>query len=253
MRRLLGAVFVAGLIVGCEALRPQPAGVAPAEPVPRVAAAGPAVPKGEVIRTSAQVPAVSLPAVPTAAQAVPEDVLVLVAKCLERGDHRGAAGHLETYVRANPDQPLFRLQLAELYLRCGLAAEAKVHYERFVADARGVPALGPHRITGHIRLMELAQKSGDRFGELYHRGVGLLLLVKSQDGAADRDAEFCEEMLCKALRALADAKELKPADPRVREHLAEALDRVGSQRSAAAERAAARAGVTSGETKLPLE
>jgi hypothetical protein len=172
---------------------------------------------------------------------------VLVAKCLERADHRGAAAHLETYVRAHPDQPLFRLQLAELYLRCDQFAEAKCHYEQFVAVACG-PTLAPHVITAHIKLMELAQRSGDTFGELYHRGAGLLLLVASQDSAKDRDAEFCEEMLCKALRALTSAKELKPGDPQVRVCLAEALDRVGSGRAARAERAAVRESVTGGLT-----
>src|SRR3989442_260131 len=81
-------------------------------------------------------------------------------------------------------------------------AEAKFHYERFVVDGEGVAALGPHLVTGHIKLMEMAQRSGDRFGELYHRGAGLFLLVKEQDGAKDRDEPFCEEMLCKSLRAL---------------------------------------------------
>ena len=243
MRRLCVALFVAGLAVGCEALRPaQQPPAAPADTLHRVATALPAAPKpAEVLLASAK-----QPALPTAAQVVPEDPLVLVAQCLERDDPRGAATHLETYVRAHPDQPLFRLQLAELYLRCDRPTEAKFHYERFVADAQGVLTLDPHRVTGHIRLMELAQRSGDKFGELYHRGVGLLLLVKTQDAAKDRDAVFCEEMLCKALRSLTDAKDLKPNDPRVRSHLAEVLDRAGSRRAASAERAAARASVTGG-------
>jgi hypothetical protein len=246
--RAVGVLLVA-TAVGCEALRPaqQPPPVAPAETLHRVAPNNPPAPKppAEVLRASAQ-----QPAVPTAAQVVPEDPLVLVAQCLERDDFRGATTHLETYVRAHPDQPLFRLQLAELYLRCERPAEARFHYEGFAADARGVPALVPHLVTGHIRLMELAQRSGDKFGELYHRGAGLLLLVTAQDSAKDRDALFCEEMLCKALRALTDAKELKPNDPRARASLAEALDRVGSRRAASAEREAARASVTSGGWKL---
>ena len=244
MRRLCVTLFVAGLAVGCEALRPaQQPPPAPAEVLHRVAPAP--KPPVEVLRASAQ-----QPALPTAAQVVPEDALVLVAKCLERDDLRGAATHLEAYVRAHPDQPLFRLQLAELHLRCERPTEARFHYEGFVAGARGVPALVPHLVTGHIRLMELAQRSGDRFGELYHRGAGLLLLVKAQDADKNRDAQFCEEMLCKALRALTDAKELKPTDPRVRESLAEVLDRAGSRRAASAEREAARASVTGGGWKL---
>ncbi|MBN9119405.1 MAG: hypothetical protein J0I06_09640 [Planctomycetes bacterium] len=251
MRCLCAVLFVAGGAVGCEALRPaQPTAVPPpADTLHRPAAAAAAAPKppAEVLRASAQQP------VAPAAQVAPEDPLVLVAKCLERDDARGAAAHLETYVRAHPDQPLFRLQLAELYLRCGLPTEAKFHYEGFVADAEGVTTLAPHLVTGHIRLMETAQRSGDKFGDLYHRGAGLLLLVKTQDGANDRDAVFCEEMLCKALRALTDAKELKPNDPQARARLADALDRAGSRRAANAERAAARACVTGGGRKVLSE
>ena len=249
MPRLCVILFVAGLAVGCEVLRPvQPtAAPAAAETLHRVATTPAPAPKPpvEVLRASAQ-----QPAVPTAAQVEPEDPLLLVAKCLERDDLRGAATHLETYVRAHPDQPLFRLQLAELYLRCEQPAEARFHYERFVEDAQGVATLEAHLVTGHIRLMEMAQRSRDKFGELYHRGAGLLLLVKVQGSAKDRDAVFCEEMLCKALRALTDAKELKPNDPRVRGYLAEVLERAGSHRAADAERAAARTSVTGGGRKL---
>jgi hypothetical protein len=176
-----------------------------------------------------------------------------MAECLVRDDHRGAATHLAAYVRAHPDQPLFRLRLAELYQRGARTADAKFHYERFVADAQdGLPALLPYRVTAHTKLMEIAQQSGDRFGELFHRGVGLLLLVKEQDGLKDGDDGFCEEMLCKALRALADAKELKPSDPRPRVYLAEALDRTGNRHAASAERTAARTSVTAG-TLTPTE
>ena len=70
--------------------------------------------------------------------------------------------------------------------------------------------------------------------------------MKEEDGKPDRDAEFCEEMLCKALRALAGAKELNPSDPRVRVYLAEVYDRSGNRRAAAAERAAAKGGFVPG-------
>jgi predicted Zn-dependent protease len=177
-----------------------------------------------------------------------DDALALVAECLERNDLRAAAIHLDGYVREHPDQFLFRLQLAELYAQAEQPAEAKFHYERFALDAQdGPPALQPHRVTAHTRLMEIAQRRGDRFGELLHRGVGLLLLVKQMDGVKDHDEGFCEEMLCKSLKALQEAKELKPADPRVRVYLAEAHARAGNRSGANAERAGAREGVTCGE------
>jgi Flp pilus assembly protein TadD len=179
--------------------------------------------------------------------------MVRVAECLARADHRGAAAHLSAYVRANPDQPLFRLQLADLCARAALPAEAKVHYERFVADAEdGPPALRPHLVTAHIKLMGLAQARGDTFAEALHRGAGLLQLVKDQDGTADRDPAFCEEMLCKALKALTEAKELRPGDPRPRAALAQVYERAGSAGGARAERAALRADPVPGARKPVL-
>jgi predicted Zn-dependent protease len=176
------------------------------------------------------------------------DSLALAAECLERGDRAGAAVHLEAHVRLHPDQLMFRAQLAELLLRLGRDRDAKAHYERFAADAQAATgAPRTHLVTAHTRLMEIAQRADDRFAEVFHRGVGLLLLVKAQDKLPDRDADFAEEMLCKAIKALAEAKELKPADPRVRVYLAEAYDRSGNRRAADAERAAIGNGFVLGE------
>lgn len=241
MRRAALVLFVVA-VVGCEALRPaQPESSAPvraAPPTPVKPLAVPVVPQpaSAVLLASAK-------------QTAPEDELTLVARCLERGDSLCAAGHLDAYVRANPDQPLFRYQLAELYAKCDRPAEARLHYERFVTEAEGA-ALRPQVVAGHIKLMGIAQQSGDRFAELLHRGAGLLLLVAEQDRSADRDPVFCEEMTCKALKALTDAKELKPNDPRTRVLLADALERVGGRQAANAERAAARGRVTSDGRKV---
>jgi hypothetical protein len=78
-----------------------------------------------------------------------------------------------------------------------------------------------------------------------------LLLVREQDGAKGRDDAFCEEMLCKALAALTEAKECKPADARVRVYLAEAHERAGNRGAADAERAAARTDVAAGVLTAP--
>lgn len=244
--RVVLLLVLAGAVLGCESVRapaPPPATQPPPVTAPvRVVGRPSDVPKTpvEVLRASATVPATT--------QAPPEeDALVLVAKCLERDDHLGAANHLETYVRRHADQLLFRVQLAELYLRADRIADARCHLEQFVADAQsGPPALRPHVVTAHIKLREIAVKGGDRFGEAFHRGVGLLLLVREQDGSPDRDAAFCEEMLCKALAALTEAKQHKPGDARVCVYLAEVHARAGNRLGAEAERAAARSDVVGG-------
>lgn len=239
-------VVLAGVVAGCESVRPAPpsavTGPPPVTAPVRAIKAPP--PKG---------PVEELRAASAPARAPEDDPLALMTRCLERDDHLGAATHLETYVERHTDQPMFRLQLAELYLRAGRAAEAQEHYERFAAAAQFGPSLRPHLVTAHIRLRELAVRSGDRFGEPFHRGVGLLLLAREQDGAKDRDAAFCEEMLCKALAALTEAKEQKPGDARVRVYLAEVHERAGNRLAADAERAAARGDVAAALTEPESE
>jgi hypothetical protein len=236
--RVTAFSLLALVLVGCESMRPS--APAPTQPPPvtapvRVVGKPPEPPKSpvEILRTAATQPAPD-----------EDDPLTSVSKCLERDDHLGAAIHLEGYVRAHPDQPMFRLQLAELYLRAERRPEAKGHLEQFIARAQGGPAtLQPHLVTAHIKLRDIAVGADDRFGEAFHRGAGLLLLVKEQDGDPKRDDTFCEEMLCKSLRALTEAKGLKPGDARVRAYLADVQERMGNRRAADTERAAARADV----------
>lgn len=190
----------------------------------------------------------SVPSTPEA-EAEP-DTLTLAAECLERGDRASAAAHLENYVCRHPDQLMFRAQLAEMLLRLGHDCTARAHYERFAADAQS--ATGPVRnqlISAHTRLMEIAQRANDRFGELFHRGVGLLLLAREQERHPPREAApaFAEEMTCKALSALREAKELKPSDARTRAYLAEALERCGNLHGAEAERLGARSALVPGQ------
>jgi len=170
-----------------------------------------------------------------------DDPLTLVAEAMDRGDKAQAANHLETYVRRHPDQAMFRLQLAELLVQVDQDARAKLHFERFANEVQAKS--GPARdyvVHAHTRLMEIGQRTNDPFAEAFHRGVGLLILLQEQDRSPNRDGEFCEEMLCKALRALNEARELNPQDPRVRVYLAEIYERMGNKRGAATEREAAR-------------
>lgn len=240
--RLYWLALGAFAVLGCESFRsPAPYGPPPSSP--------------------ARVPPQAVESIRPAALAVPidpgvdaidprpaePDTLALAAECLGRGDCANAAIHLESYVCRHPDQLMFRAQLAELLVRAGRDDAARSHYERFVAAAQGATgAPRTHLVTAHTRLMEIAQRQDDRFAEALHRGRGLLLLAKEQDRLADADAEFGEELLCKAIRALAEAKELQPSDPRVRVYLAEAYDRSGNRRAAWAERAAARTALLPG-------
>ena len=163
-----------------------------------------------------------------------DDPLTLAAESLGRGDQATAAIHLETYVRQHPDQLMFRAQLAELLLRLDRLAESKAQFERFILAAQ--EATGPpkaHLTHCHTRLMEIAQRSDDAFAEAFHRGVGLLLLVNGPDRvAASREDELQEEILCQAILALVEAKNLRPTDPRTHFYLGEAYACGGNRRAA---------------------
>jgi hypothetical protein len=185
------------------------------------------------------------------AAALEPDALTLAAECLERGDRARAAVHLEDYVCRHPDQWMFRVQLAEMLLALGRDALARAHFERFIADAPS--SAGPARaqiINAHTRLMEIAERASDRFGELFHRGAGLLLLAGIQEKlpAAEADPTFAEEMLCKALLALREAKEMKPTDARTRAYLAEAYERCGNHQAAEAERLGVQSALIPGQS-----
>ncbi|MCS6866883.1 MAG: hypothetical protein RMJ56_13700 [Gemmataceae bacterium] len=241
--RLLGCFLLATL--GCESLRT----VAPAvneRSTPPLAPTGPTPvsfsppPQATPVGPSEPSPHSPVPREP--------DFLALFMECLERDDLHGAARHLEAYVQRHPDQPLFRFQLAALYTRCHGLREAQFHYECFTRDAETHgTALAAELITAHIQLLEMAQQRGDQFAELYHRGVGLWLLVRQQETDPHRDAAFCEEILCKAYRALTEAKELKPSDPRTRTYLAAIQEYMGNRHAAEAERAAVRRTLVCGE------
>ena len=165
------------------------------------------------------------------------DPLTLAADSLGRGDDSGAAKHFERHLRTHPDQLMFRVHLADLYLKSRRDDDAKAHYERFVADARDAGAVPQSQLVHcHTKLMEIAWRAADRFGERLHRGIGLVVLTRQETD----DADVREEILCKALAALLEAKELWPTHARLNVYLAEAQDRAGNRRAAENARAIAR-------------
>ncbi len=164
-----------------------------------------------------------------------DDALVLAAEALDRGDDRTAAARMGEYVAANPGATMPRAHLAELLYRQGRQAEARRHYERFVADAQ--PATGAprrHLVHCHTRLMAIAEAAGDDYGEALHRGVGLLLLAER-----DPPDAATEPTLAKALDALRAAADERPDSARAHAYLARALQALGQP--AAAGQAASRA------------
>ena len=161
------------------------------------------------------------------------DPLTQAAQSLSRGDQSTAARHLQTYVDQHPDQLMFRAQLAELLLRLDRLDEAKSQFEQFVLAAQQTKgATNDHMVHCHTRLMEIAQRNGERFDEVFHRGLGLLLLVQRLERESGRADETREEVLCQAIQALNQARQMRPTDPRTHLSLAEDYLDAGNRRSA---------------------
>jgi tetratricopeptide (TPR) repeat protein len=168
-----------------------------------------------------------------------DDHLAKAAACLDRGDEPAALPHLVAHVQARPDAVMIRAYLAELLLKLGREDESRRHFERYTRDAAGLTGQPQrHLVHCHTRLMEIAERRNDPFGESLHRGIGLVLLVRQWDAEPDPGAPgLTEQTLTKAAVALREARTRKPSDPRVHLYAAEVYWRLG-QPSAA--RAAAR-------------
>jgi tetratricopeptide (TPR) repeat protein len=138
-----------------------------------------------------------------------------------------------------PDAVMIRAYLADLHFKLGEVVKAKQQYTRYVHDAAGMAGTaGKHLVHGHTRLMHIAAAGEDAFAESFHRGVGLVLLVRQWDaeaaaGTAELDA-LTESTLVRAAEALKVAREVEPNDPRVLVYLAEIWGRLGQPSAARA-------------------
>ena len=142
--------------------------------------------------------------------------LSLAAAHLSLGHDREAIPHLAAYLRARPEHFLVRMPFAEVLTRLERYGEARVQLERFVADVQENPRLADdHLLACHTRLMEIAERVGDEYGERLHRGIGLhLLAVKRLQIGGPKAKALAEEFLCKSAGELTLARMLEPTDAR---------------------------------------
>jgi cytochrome c-type biogenesis protein CcmH/NrfG len=92
--------------------------------------------------------------------------------------------------------------------------------------------------------MEIAIEDNDRYAEEFHRGVGLLWLVRRWDADFQRqDPLEAERTLTKAARSLRRAIAEKPNDPRANLYLGDVYERLGQQSAARAAWRCAKSGL----------
>lgn len=170
-------------------------------------------------------------------QANPEMVrnhLSLAAAYLEKGDEEGACPHLAQYVAAHPEHLMIRSHLAELLMRLHRYPEARLHFERFIADAQeqGEPAT-KQLIHSHSRLLEIAEACEDEYAEHLHRGIGLFLLANERSSLPDPSGILpTEGLLCKAAGELTLARMERPDEARPCWYLFEVWSRLPLRQSA---------------------
>jgi tetratricopeptide (TPR) repeat protein len=142
--------------------------------------------------------------------------LSLAAVELAQGHEEAAVAHLEHYLQVQPNHLIVRAHLAELLLRLNRGTAARAQYERFIADIQDQEDLSrEHLVECHSRVMEIAEKEEDEYGEHLHRGIGLYLLACQRSQMTEQDCELSTEgLLCKAAGELTLARLQRPDEAR---------------------------------------
>lgn len=147
-----------------------------------------------------------------------EDLVSLAVDAMAEGNDKLAAKHLEKHLKANPDQIIFRKQLAESLFKLERFSESRYHFEKFDEYAAGgSKSLLGQRIHCHTRLMEIALTREDQFAERLHRGIGLYLIACEVQSKADNPSELsadAERLWCRAAKELSEAHKLREEDTR---------------------------------------
>jgi hypothetical protein len=140
--------------------------------------------------------------------------LGLAAAWLDKGEDSRACLHLMLYVAAHPEHLAVRVQYADLLHRLRRLKEARLEYERFVADVQEDEAMAErHLVQGHSRLMQIAAVEQDEFNEHLHRGIGLYLLARQQVRLEGGELS-AEGLLCRAAAELTLARRARPDEAR---------------------------------------
>ncbi len=141
--------------------------------------------------------------------------LGLAAAWLDKGEDGRACLHLTLYVAAHPEHLSVRAQYAELLHRLRRLREARLEFERFVADVQDHEALAEeHLLHCHSRLMQIAEAVADDYDEHLHRGIGLYLLARQHTRGGEAGAPSPEGLLCRAAAELTLARRSRPAEAR---------------------------------------
>lgn len=141
------------------------------------------------------------------------DALSIAADCIVRGDDIGAATNLTRHLVSNPEQVVFRGQLADILARLDRLSEAQAQFESAVAYAQdGSKSARERLVHFHTRIMEIARLREDAYTEHLHRGIGLFIVATRLIESGKTDD--VERILIKSAGALKEAQSKRPDEAR---------------------------------------
>jgi hypothetical protein len=182
--------------------------------------------------------------------------LSLAAAYADKGEDNLSLLHLGRFVQMQPTHLAARLHYADMLVRLGHPAAARVQYERFLADAQLRDGLAEeHLVHCHTCLVQLYEADGDYYHEHLNRGLGLYVLACQRATLPDPDGECSVEgLLFRAAGELTAARRSRHDEARACWYLYQIWSRLGQKQPAtkwlrAAEAAAPLGGLTPAETR----
>ena len=160
--------------------------------------------------------------------------LSLAAAHLAEGQEEEAAEQLALYLDAKPDHLVVRGQYAELLWRLDRLDDARIQFERFDAELQDHEKLASqHLVQCHSRLMDIATRDEDDYGQHLHRGIALYWLARQRAEMTDAGEELpSESLFCQSASELVLARRERPDEARPCWYLHEVWSRLGQRQPA---------------------
>jgi tetratricopeptide (TPR) repeat protein len=160
--------------------------------------------------------------------------LSLAAAYADQGKDILAALNLGFYVEKRPDHLAARLYYADMLVKQQRPQEARVQFERFIADGQDRAELADeHLVHCHTCLVAIYEAEADEYHEHLNRGLGLFQLACERETLPDPNGECSvESLLFRAAGELMAARRGRRDEARASWYLHRIWSRLGQKQQA---------------------
>lgn len=160
--------------------------------------------------------------------------LSLAAAYADLGKEKLATQNLGLYVEKRPDHLTARLYYADMLVKQERPQEARVQFERFIADGQDRAQLADeHLIHCHTCLVAIYEAEADEYHEHLNRGLGLFHLACERQALPNPDGECSvESLLLRAAGELMAARRTRRDEARASWYLHRIWSRLGQTQPA---------------------